>query len=311
MREALDQVRARLGSDAVIVETRARSDDGSRGGITVLAVPGRGGTVPAAPLHSADPGTSDSVADLRAQVRACRTMLSALLPDHLRSASTNGDPQARVRIAASVPLAGGIDLGRVPAVVALVGPTGGGKTTTVARLAATVGVAEQRCTRVITGDTHRAQAAEMLQACCAVLGLAVETARTPDEAAAAVAGGGADLILLDTPGISPRDHAALRELAEWLAAAQPTEVDLVLPATASRTAMETAIEAFGRLSADRIILSKVDELADIADALTAVIASGKPLSYVTAAPGAADGLRVADTELLARLMAAEEGDHAR
>jgi flagellar biosynthesis GTPase FlhF len=322
MRQALDQVRARLGDDAVIVDSHTRPDNGSAGGVTVLAAPGGRAGLPRPaekPSNSVATGQALDRAPspelsrtIGADVRACRSMLEALLAGRACSDSAAGDSASRDRLAASVPLAGGISVDAGPAVVALVGPTGGGKTTTAARLAASVGIAAGRRTRVITGDTHRAHAREMLEACCSILGLQVELAPSPAEVAAACRQDSAEITLLDTPGISARDESSLRELAEWLAAAAPTEVHLVAPATASRASFAAAAEAFGRLGADRVILTKVDEPADLPEALTALIASGKRLSYVTDCPGAADGLRLADEDLLARLLAShgEEADHA-
>ena len=120
-------------------------------------------------------------------------------------------------------------------VVALVGPTGVGKTTTIAKLAANFRLRENRKVGLITVDTYRIAAVEQLRTYADIIDLPMEVVRTPREMREAVARmRSLDLVLMDTAGRSPRDEVNIQELKSILAEAKPAEVHLVLSASAGR-----------------------------------------------------------------------------
>ncbi|HMP07065.1 MAG TPA: flagellar biosynthesis protein FlhF, partial [Lacipirellulaceae bacterium] len=119
-------------------------------------------------------------------------------------------------------------------VVALIGPTGVGKTTTIAKLAANFRLREQRRVGLITVDTYRIAAVEQLRTYADIIDLPMEVVSTPREMREAVQRlRSLDLILMDTAGRSPRDEVKIQELRSLLAEAAPDEVHLVLSAAAS------------------------------------------------------------------------------
>ena len=120
--------------------------------------------------------------------------------------------------------------------VALVGPTGVGKTTTIAKLAATFRLREKRKVGLITVDTYRIAAVEQLRTYADIIDLPMAVVSTPREMREAVAGmGQLDLILMDTAGRSPRDEVKIQELKSMLVEAEADEVHLVASASCRRS----------------------------------------------------------------------------
>ena len=110
-------------------------------------------------------------------------------------------------------------------VVALVGPTGVGKTTTIAKLAANYRLREKRRVGLITVDTYRVAAVEQLRTYADIIDLPMEVVATPREMREAVARmNHLDLVLMDTAGRSPRDEVRIQELKSMLTEAEPDEV---------------------------------------------------------------------------------------
>jgi len=192
-------------------------------------------------------------------------------------------------------------------VVALVGPTGVGKTTTVAKLAAAFRLVRGVRTGLVTVDTFRVAAVEQLRTYAEIIDLPLAVADTPGSMRAAVdALGPVDLVLIDTAGRSPRDEVRIRELAGFLAEARPDEVHLVLSAAASERGLRQAVLRFAAARADRLILTKLDEAEGLGPALAVAAEAGLPLSYLTTGQAVPDDIEPADRARLARLALGHE-----
>ncbi len=154
-------------------------------------------------------------------------------------------------------------------IVALVGPTGVGKTTTVAKLAANFKLAHGVRVGLITVDTYRIAAVEQLKTYAEIIDLPLAVVNDPSEMTRALDElGSVDLVFIDTAGRSPRDEVKIRELSEFLLRARPDEVHLVLSAVAGHRSLQAAVERFALVQVDRLILTKLDE----ADSLGGVLA---------------------------------------
>ena len=190
-------------------------------------------------------------------------------------------------------------------VVALVGPTGVGKTTTIAKLAAGFRIEARRRVGLLTIDTFRIAAVQQLKAYAEIMDLPMEVVETPDQMQPAMDRlGDVDLILIDTAGRSPRSDARIEQLVGLLHAAQPDETHLVLSATASRGAIEATFDGFAPVVPTATILTKVDETTHLAPALAALVATpsgrgGLPIAYVTHGQQVPDDIAVADVTALA------------
>jgi len=167
-------------------------------------------------------------------------------------------------------------------VVALVGPTGVGKTTTVAKLAATFKLKQGKDVALITLDTYRIAAVDQLKTYAGILGVPLEIVTTPDEMAAAVERHKhRDGILIDTAGRSQRDNDRLTELAALVRAAQPHETHLVLSSTATQRVLLETVERFSAIHTDRIIFTKLDEAVTFGTLINIASKVNKKLSYLT------------------------------
>ena len=185
--------------------------------------------------------------------------------------------------------------------VALVGPTGVGKTTTAAKIAAQYSIFHKKSTALITLDTYRIGAVEQLAAYARILNTPFEVALSIEDVDALVRKhSDKDLIIIDTVGRSQRNREHIAELGVFLKAARPTEVHLVLSGSADLVARKEAIESFSDLNADRMILTKLDECSQPGCVLELAAAGMMPFSFVTNGQDVPDDIAVANSESLAK-----------
>jgi flagellar biosynthesis protein FlhF len=238
------------------------------------------------------PDGADAAAGLAALRAHCATRLAAAGPIAARpcrrAADRQGGPAAPYR-------------------VALVGPTGVGKTTTLAKLAATLalrGGAGGPGPRVglLTTDTFRIAAVEQLARYAEILTVPFRAVREPAELRAAMDAAACDVWLLDTAGRSPRDEARLAELAPFLQAFAPDETHLVLAAPTGGAAQSAAWQHFARLQPTRLLLTKLDEATQFGFVLELAARARLPISYLTAGQQVPDDLEVATPERLVSLV---------
>lgn len=186
-------------------------------------------------------------------------------------------------------------------VVALVGPTGVGKTTSIAKLAANYRLRENKRVGLITVDTYRIAAVEQLRTYADIIDLPMEVVSTPREMRESVARmRDLDLILMDTAGRSPRDEVKIQELKSMLAESEPDEVHLVLSAVAGSKSLVSTAERFATVGTTALLLTKLDEATCLGNLLSVTSRSGLPLSYLTDGQNVPDDISVANKEALAR-----------
>ncbi len=163
--------------------------------------------------------------------------------------------QQRIRVSGPIDIHSGQQQ-----IVALVGPTGVGKTTTLAKLAAGFHFDQGIQVGMITLDTFRMGAVDQLQKYADLLGAACEVVASPDQMVPAIYRlRHCPLILIDTAGRSPRDQSQLKVLKDFLQAAEPTQTHLVLSAASSPAHAQLAMEQFQQLEPTHLLLTKLDE----------------------------------------------------
>lgn len=190
----------------------------------------------------------------------------------------------------------GDDLLEQGGVFALIGPTGVGKTTTVAKLAARFALRHgTHQIALISTDNYRIGAQEQLNTYARILDVPVRTAGTREELAVALNGlTGKRLILIDTAGMSQRDVRLSEQLSMLDVAGQGVRTFLTLSAATDYSSLAQTITAFGSARPEACILTKVDEAGSLGGALSALIHKALPLAFVT------DGQKVPEDLHLAR-----------
>ncbi|WP_299791290.1 flagellar biosynthesis protein FlhF [uncultured Shewanella sp.] len=196
----------------------------------------------------------------------------------------------------------GDDIVRQGGVVAFVGPTGVGKTTTVAKLAARY-VAHHGADQValITTDHYRIGAFEQLATYGKIMGCPVKQAHDLNELEQILYQfRNRKLVLIDTAGMGQRDIRLFQQLDNLAANSRiPIRSYLVLSSTGQRGVLEDAVAQFKRIPLSGAVLTKLDESVSLAPALSVLIQSGLPLSYVTDGQRVPEDMQVADTLALA------------
>lgn len=196
-----------------------------------------------------------------------------------------------------------IDLRGGRRVVALLGPTGVGKTTTIAKLAANFALLEKKDVALITCDTYRIAAVEQLKTYGQIIGVPVEVVFSPQELKEAILRQAKrDLILIDTAGRSHRNVMQMSELKGFLQAARPDETYLVVSATTKyRDAMDI-VKNYGFAGFDRLLFTKLDETSTYGIILDLAAATQKGVSYFTTGQSVPEDIELASLTKLARLL---------
>jgi len=197
-------------------------------------------------------------------------------------------------------------------VVALAGPTGVGKTTTLAKLAAGFRLREGLRTGLVTVDTYRIAAVDQLRTYAEIIELPMKVVSNSDEMRSALDElAELDIVLIDTAGRSPRDADQIAELNELLAAAQPDATHLVVSLAAGRKQLAQTIDRFRAISPTAVIVTKLDE-ADGAGAILGLCRdTGLPISYVTLGQDVPDDIEPARPDRVAKLIVQESRVESR
>ncbi len=200
---------------------------------------------------------------------------------------------------------GGIKLreGRKPLVVAFVGPTGVGKTTTIAKIAAKFSLMDHRRVAIITSDTYRIAATDQIRRYGEIIGVPVRIVETPDDLQQSLLQfSGLDLVLLDTAGRSPQNREQIIHLKQLMEAARPDEIHLVVSMTTKYIDVLSIVAKFGVVPVNRLILTKFDETRTYGLALNLSVNFSMEIAYVTAGQQVPDDLETADPAKLAKLI---------
>ncbi len=167
-------------------------------------------------------------------------------------------------------------------VAMLVGPTGVGKTTTIAKLAGRFGLEGDLRVGLITVDTYRVAAVDQLRTYAEIIDLPLQVVSNPAELSAALEQFAEfDLVLIDTAGRSPHDDRQLEELKQLVAAATPDDICLVLSLASGARSLRSTAERFAAVRPTSLILTKLDEAAGCGGLLSVSRDIAVPISYFT------------------------------
>ena len=188
-------------------------------------------------------------------------------------------------------------------VVALVGPTGVGKTTTIAKIAANLKLRQNKKVGLITIDTYRIGAVDQLRMYARIIDVPIKVVLTPAELKETVESmRDLDVVLIDTAGRCQNDQLKLTELKTFMDAAGPDETHLVLSSTTHHAHMLSAAEKFGALGVDRIILTKLDEAISFGVVLSVLRKVDASISYITTGQDVPDDIEIGNGRRIAQML---------
>ncbi len=187
----------------------------------------------------------------------------------------------------------------------LIGPTGVGKTTTLAKIAAMMKMKEKIPLTIVTLDTYRIAAAQQLKTYADIMHIPFKVVYTPQEAEEVSSNVKDNLIIVDTAGRSQKNELKITEIFSYVRSIKPDLIFLVIDATKKRSDVEDIIEHFSLMKPTHIILTKLDETSSLIGIMEALKNSGLPLSFVTNGQNVPEDIMYADEVSISSLIVKE------
>jgi len=188
-------------------------------------------------------------------------------------------------------------------IVALIGATGVGKTTTLAKIAAKFVLEQGVSAALITADTYRISAVEQLKTYSDIIGLPIEIVYSPGELKQAIdKHRDKQLILIDTAGRSQHNDYQIQELKELLSVEPEVEKHLVMSATTKYRDAKDILRNFAVCEPNRILFTKIDETSSLGLIVNLLFGHSTVLSYLTDGQSVPDDIFPAETHKLADLL---------
>jgi flagellar biosynthesis protein FlhF len=199
-----------------------------------------------------------------------------------------------------------------PRVVALVGPPGCGKTTTLVKLAVNYGLATRRPALLLSMDTYRIAAAEQLRSYAAIIGIGFSVLETVAALAQAIEENrGKDLIFIDTPGFGFGDMDQAAQLAGFLARRSDIDTHLVLACSMKSADLTRVTDAYEPFHPQRLLFTKLDETGSFGCILNETLRTGRPLSFFSNGQRIPEDLEAASPDRVLKLVYAGSPARAR
>jgi len=188
-------------------------------------------------------------------------------------------------------------------IVVMVGPTGVGKTTTIAKLAANMAFLDARKVAFITLDTYRVSAAEQLRTFAEIIGIPIKVVFTPSDLEEAINEYiDKDIIFIDTAGRSPFNQEHMEELQQFMKVARPDETMLVLSITTNSSDLVQICDKFSLIGVDKLIFTKLDETNCYGQIINVINETRKPIAYFTNGQSIPDDIEVPEPLNIARMV---------
>ncbi|MCR4691086.1 MAG: flagellar biosynthesis protein FlhF [Lachnospiraceae bacterium] len=201
-----------------------------------------------------------------------------------------------------------------PKVIFFIGPTGVGKTTTIAKLASCFTVEERKKIALLTSDTYRIAAAEQLRTYANILEVPFRIIYTPSELCSAIRDfAKCDYILVDTAGHSPHNAAQKEGMADLLGALDYSvekEVFLVVSATTKYRDLCSIADSYRKMTDYSLIFTKVDETTTLGSLLNLRLYTGAPLAYITIGQNVPDDIEVFNAQETVKMLLGGQSDAA-
>jgi len=194
-----------------------------------------------------------------------------------------------------------------PKVVMFLGPTGVGKTTTLAKIAANFMIREKKSVGLITADTYRIAAVEQLKTYSEIMGAPVNVIYSPNEMQDAINKySDKDLVLIDTPGKSHKNKKHFDEIKELFNQSKPDEVYLLISAGTKMKDCKEILKAYSFINDYKLIFTKIDETESLGIVLNVMNMTGKRLSYFTTGQSVPDDIETINVDQLSKRLLGNE-----
>ena len=192
-------------------------------------------------------------------------------------------------------------------IVVLVGPTGVGKTTTIAKLAGKLSLIEKKKVGLITIDTYRIGAVEQLKTYADIMNIPFQVVFTIKDMSKAIENMlNCDVILIDTTGRSSKNKMQISELRAFIDKVNTDNIHLVISCTTKNRDIDVIVEGYKELNYNSVIITKLDETSTYGSILNILQAAKKPISFVTTGQNVPEDIKVMNSEELAKLVLGED-----
>lgn len=193
-----------------------------------------------------------------------------------------------------------------PRVILFIGPTGVGKTTTIAKLAGKLAVEEKKKVALLTADTFRIAAAEQLRTYAGIMEVPFRVVYTKEEFSQALDSfQGFDYVFVDTAGHSDQNAEKLgdmKELISVLDGMMAYQCFLVLSATTKYKDLVRIVENYRHIAEYELIFTKLDETSAYGNLLNISLLTGKPLAYITCGQNVPNDIKVFDPQNMVKIL---------
>lgn len=191
--------------------------------------------------------------------------------------------------------------------VVLVGPTGVGKTTTIAKLAGRLSLIEKKKVGLITIDTYRIGAVEQLRTYADIMNIPFKVVISIKEMEKAIDSmKECDVVLVDTTGRSSKNKMQISELRAFIDKVNTNNIHLVISCTTKNRDIDVIVDGYRELNYSNIIITKLDETSTYGSILNIIEAAKKPVSFVTTGQNVPEDIKVMNSGELAKLVTGED-----
>ncbi len=195
------------------------------------------------------------------------------------------------------PVAGPLSIkSNKPLIAAFVGPTGAGKTTTIAKLASYYNINKKSKVSLITADTYRIAAIEQIRTFAEIVNINLHVVFSTNELVDVLKlCQNDDIVFVDTAGRSQRNLEHMNHLEKLLAALKPDETHLVLSSTTKDSDLYDTVKRYNKLNINRLLFTKLDETIHLGNVFNLASKSAISVSYLTSGQSVPDDIELAQS----------------